>query len=89
MSYVNASMWNVEEQYWWALVCRAGMETQMRRLDTWLGWGREGGGNWEIGTHIYTVCKRNSQRGTAAEHRSSAHACSGGTRGWVRMEGSP
>lgn len=64
----------------------AGQKWRYRCGDWTRGWdgGREGGGNWEIGTHIYTVCKRDSQRGAAAEHRSSARALGGleGGCGW-------
>lgn len=84
MSYINASTWNVEAQSGSALVCRAGMETQMQRLDMWPGWGKGGWGDWEAGPHIYTVCAREGRRGAAAEPRSPARALGGPAGGCGR-----
>ena len=56
-------MWNLENGTDEA-VCRAEIETQMKRTNVWTprgesgrGWGRGGGGgmNWEIGLDRYTL----------------------------------
>ena len=37
-------------------MCRAGIDTQMWRMDVWTwGGGRSGGMNWEIWIGIYTL----------------------------------
>ena len=57
MSYINASMWNLEKWYRWSYL-------QSRNRDTEIGkkhmaikgesWGM-GGMNWEIGIDIFTL----------------------------------
>ena len=36
-------------------ICKAEIEKQIQRTNTWMPRGKEGERNWEIGTDIYTL----------------------------------
>ena len=55
ISYINASMWNLENGTDGHL-CKAEIETEIQRINVWTpGGGREGRMNWKIGIDIYTL----------------------------------
>ena len=53
--YINAHIWNLENGIN-KPICKEGMKTQMQRIDLWIQWGKERGGQMEKVALTYIHC---------------------------------
>ena len=63
ISYINAYIWNLERCYWWTHLQGSNGDTDIENRLVYMGWGGEGGTNWEsfIKTYILPYVKLDSQ----------------------------